>query len=97
MHQRRLALSVEPGLGEAAVACDAVMTHRLETAVGNAHRMVSGAGHDAGIMALLPRFEPFIRSPGGISHHPDEAVHRSDVRAALDVMIRFVSAELDLE
>jgi allantoate deiminase len=96
--ERNLTLSVEPGLGEAAVACDPKMTDRLAATAGTAHRMVSGAGHDAGILASRCTVAMlFIRSPGGISHHPDEAVHRSDVRAALDVMIRFVSAELDLE
>jgi allantoate deiminase len=25
----------------------------------------------------------FLRSPGGLSHHPDEAVNASDVEAAL--------------
>ena len=42
------------------------------------HRMLtSGAGHDA--MVLAPRMPVamlFLRSPGGISHHPDEAVAR---------------------
>jgi allantoate deiminase len=96
--ERRLELFVQPGLGEAAVACDPKMTDRLAATAGTAHRMVSGAGHDAGIMATrCPVAMLFVRSPGGISHHPDEAVYRSDVRAALDVIIRFVSAELDLE
>jgi allantoate deiminase len=36
----------------------------------------------------------FLRSPGGISHHPDESVRREDVRAALNVMIRFLRREL---
>jgi allantoate deiminase len=96
--ERRIELAVEPGLGEAAVACDPKMTDRLAATAGTAHRMVSGAGHDAGIMASrCPVAMLFIRSPGGISHHPDESVRRDDVRAALDVMIRFLSAELDLE
>jgi allantoate deiminase len=33
----------------------------------------------------LPTAMLFLRSPGGISHHPDEAVHKEDVQAALDV------------
>jgi allantoate deiminase len=54
-------------------------------------RMVSGAGHDAAIMAsLAPMTMLFLRSPGGISHHPDEAVHADDVHAALEVMIAFL-------
>ena len=36
----------------------------------------------------------FVRSPGGVSHHPDESVRREDVRLALDVMVRFLEVEL---
>jgi allantoate deiminase len=53
--------------------------------------MVSGAGHDAAVMAsLAPMAMLFIRSPGGISHHPDEAVRLEDVQAALEVMVAFL-------
>jgi len=31
----------------------------------------------------------FVRSPGGISHHPDESVLPEDVEAALGVGMRF--------
>jgi allantoate deiminase len=56
------------------------------------HRMVSGAGHDAAVMAsLAPMTMLFLRSPGGVSHHPDERVWPQDVRAALGVMIRFLA------
>ena len=34
----------------------------------------------------------FVRSPGGISHHPDEAVREQDVAVALDVLEEFVRA-----
>jgi len=48
------------------------------------HRMHSGAGHDAMVMAeRMPVAMLFLRSPGGISHHPDEAVLEADVAAAL--------------
>ena len=54
-------------------------------------RMVSGAGHDAAVMAdLTPMTMLFVRSPGGISHHPDEAVLAGDVQAALEVMVGFL-------
>ena len=36
----------------------------------------------------------FIRSPGGVSHHPAESVRPEDVRAALAVMVRFLEREL---
>ena len=39
----------------------------------------------------------FVRSIGGISHHPDENVYRDDVQMALQTMIRFLEAELDCQ
>ena len=55
------------------------------------HRLPSGAGHDAAVMAgLAPMAMLFVRSPGGVSHRPDEAVRPEDVRAALDVMVAFL-------
>jgi allantoate deiminase len=48
--------------------------------------MVSGAGHDAMILAKkVPAAMLFLRSPGGISHHPEESVLEEDVDAALAV------------
>ena len=52
------------------------------------HRMTSGAGHDAMIVApYLPTSMLFLRSPGGISHNPAETVLPEDVEAALECMI----------
>ena len=34
----------------------------------------------------------FVRSPGGVSHHPDESVRIEDVAVALDVLEEFVLA-----
>ena len=67
---------------------DRALTDRLQRAVANAgypvHSLVSGAGHDAMIMAQrVPAAMLFLRSPGGISHHPEEAVSVEDVEAAL--------------
>ncbi|HMO87349.1 MAG TPA: M20/M25/M40 family metallo-hydrolase, partial [Lacipirellulaceae bacterium] len=54
-------------------------------------RMVSGAGHDAGVVAAVaPTALLMVRSPGGVSHHPDEAVTRDDVAAALRVLVALV-------
>jgi allantoate deiminase len=56
------------------------------------HRMVSGAGHDAMILApLVPAAMLFLRSPDGISHHPDESIVPGDVAAALAVGQRFLT------
>jgi allantoate deiminase len=55
-------------------------------------RMISGAGHDAMIMAeRLPSAMIFLRSPGGISHHPDETVRREDVENAVLAGITFLN------
>lgn len=69
----------------------AFMTNAIEAAGFPAKAMPSGAGHDAMIMAgLMPTAMLFLRSPGGLSHHPDEAVRDEDVEAALCVGERFL-------
>jgi allantoate deiminase len=57
-----------------------------------AHRMTSGAGHDAMILApKIPSAMLFLRSPGGLSHHPDETVLAQDVEAALATAMEFLA------
>jgi allantoate deiminase len=57
------------------------------------HRMASGAGHDAMIVASrMPVAMLFVRSPRGISHHPDETVRVDDVAAALTVGAAYLEA-----
>jgi len=78
-----------------ATPMDPAMVQALCTAVratGNrVHRMVSGAGHDAMILAAkVPAAMLFLRSPGGVSHHPDETVRVEDVAAALEVGAKFL-------
>lgn len=87
---RKLSVSTEQRLDQPAVAMDATLTEMLEGAVAGSgcgvHRLVSGAGHDAMILAgEMPVAMLFIQSPGGISHHPDESVLPEDVAAALAV------------
>jgi allantoate deiminase len=86
--RRGLSVSWESRLDQAAVAMDASMVETLKHALRHAgypvHAMVSGAGHDAMIMASrMPAAMLFLRSPGGVSHHPDESVRPEDVAAAL--------------
>ena len=53
--------------------------------------MVSGAGHDAMILAeRVPSTMIFLRSPGGITHHPDESVRPQDVENALAAGLEFL-------
>jgi len=92
---RGLTVEFTPLLDQPAVAMDLPMTALLESAVRASgypvHRMPSGAGHDAMIIAArLPAAMLFLRTPGGISHHPDETVLAEDVAAALHVGARFL-------
>ncbi len=87
----RLGVRVEYDHEHAAVAMDAkvcdVLAAAVEAAGYPAQQMVSGAGHDAGVMATIaPAGLLFLRSPGGVSHHPEEAVLQEDVAAAVRVM-----------
>lgn len=51
-------------------------------------RMVSGAGHDAQMMArLCPAAMIFVPSIGGISHSPHEHTNVDDLRAGADVLL----------
>jgi allantoate deiminase len=69
----------------------AFMTDAIEAAGFPAKTMPSGAGHDAMIMAgRMPTAMLFLRSPGGLSHHPDESVREQDVEAALCVGEKFL-------
>ena len=53
--------------------------------------MVSGAGHDAMILAeRVPTTMIFLRSPGGVSHHPEESVLPQDVENALAAGLAFL-------
>lgn len=78
-----------------AVPMDAVLSAHFQSAItarsGNTDQLVSGAGHDAMVIA---RFAPtamlFVRCRDGISHHPDEYVSPDDIAAALDVMVKGV-------
>jgi allantoate deiminase len=93
--RRGLSVSWERHLDQAAVKMDAAFTATLERALAASdqpvHRMTSGAGHDAMILAArMPVAMLFLRSPGGISHHPSENVLPEDVAAALQTGLRFL-------
>jgi allantoate deiminase len=76
-------------LAQHAVAMDPFLTEQIEHSIQKAgcelHRMASGAGHDAMILAeKIPAAMVFLRTPGGISHDPAESVHLDDVAKALE-------------
>jgi allantoate deiminase len=93
--RRGLTASSTIRLNQSAVDMDANLTAALVEAVEQSgfpiHIMNSGAGHDAMIMARrMPAAMLFLRSPGGVSHHPDESVLLEDVAAALAVGSAFL-------
>ncbi|MEP6914216.1 MAG: allantoate amidohydrolase [Acidobacteriota bacterium] len=92
---RGLSVTCETRLDQPAVVMDPAMTDRLARAVQRCglpvHRMPSGAGHDAmTVSTRMPSALLFLRSPGGVSHDPDEAVLAEDVASALEVGARFI-------
>jgi len=93
--KRSLTVNWDIRMDQSAVVCDQALTTQLARAVEkqghHVHRMVSGAGHDAMVLARkIPVTMLFLRSPGGISHHPDESVRQEDVEAALGVGLAFL-------
>ena len=93
--RRELTFECSARQEQVAVACDPNLVMAMEKAVERAglplHRLTSGAGHDAMILAQkVPVAMLFLRSPGGISHHPDESVRPQDVAAALQTGLHFL-------
>ena len=87
--RRGLSLQQKVLLSQRAVAMDPFLVDQIQEAIRSAgcqpHRMASGAGHDAMILAeKVPAAMIFLRSPGGISHDPSESVEVEDVAKALE-------------
>ena len=86
--RRGLSVRKSTLLNQRAVAMDAFLIGEIEQAILKTgckpHRMVSGAGHDAMILAeKVPSAMIFLRTPGGISHDPAESVASEDVERAI--------------
>jgi len=93
--QRGIMLQHRDRLEHQAVPMDERLTTYLADAIevtGLARKtMISGAGHDAMVMAAkIPAAMLFLRSPGGISHQAAEAVLEEDVEASLHVGREFL-------
>jgi len=92
---RGLDLTVEPTNDLPAAPCDPALMARLDAACARAgqpvRRLVSGAGHDAMVMAALcPMAMLFVRCRGGVSHNPAEHVEPADAEIALAVLRNFI-------
>src|SRR5262249_8313449 len=88
--ERGVDLSWTPALDQPAVPMDRRLIAAMRSAAARAGVtppvMPSGAGHDAMVLAQhIPAAMLFVRSPGGISHHPDESVREDDVATAIAV------------
>jgi len=87
--RRRLKAKRKVLMDQSAVPMDPFLVKQVEQAISQAgcapYRMVSGAGHDAMILAgKVPSAMIFLRTPGGISHHPAESVEVGDVAKAIE-------------
>ena len=68
----------------------AAMSDAFAAVLPLAPRLVSGAGHDAMVLAGagVPASMLFVRSlNGGISHHPDELSSEEDIALAIDALV----------
>ena len=92
---RNVVLNVIPKMAESATPMNPRFRQLLHEAAADLNlphpELVSGAGHDAQIMAQkMPAAMLFVRSPNALSHHPDEMVNTADVGDALSVGLRFL-------
>ncbi|HEY6796748.1 MAG TPA: allantoate amidohydrolase [Kineosporiaceae bacterium] len=74
----------------AATAFDARLTARAAAVLDDAPVLATGAGHDAGILALagIPTTMLFVRNPTGVSHSPAEHAERDDCLAGVAALVR---------
>jgi len=74
-----------------AIDMDKPFSDIMRRAAPDAPTMVSGAGHDAMVLAsFCPTCLMFIRDPLGLSHHPDETVEVEDVEVTIEALANFV-------
>lgn len=92
----RLGLKHERVYEQAAVACAPWLQQALANAASQIigrqpPALFSGAGHDGLAMAGLTDIGMlFLRTPGGLSHNPDEALNAEDADIAAEVMLHFL-------
>ena len=86
--RRNISVASSTKLVQSATSMDSFLLHQIDSAFSQSgikpHRMISGAGHDAMVLAeKVPAAMIFLRSPGGISHNPMESVLVEDVAKAI--------------
>ena len=93
--RRGLSVRHSVQLTQRAAKMDSAFVRHAEEAIRSAgcqpHKMVSGAGHDAMILAeKVPAAMIFLRTPGGVSHNPAETVNVEDVAKAVEAGLHFL-------
>jgi allantoate deiminase len=93
--ERGLRVVTDSMLDQSSVVMDEALASTLQGAIEQMgirpHRMPSGAGHDAMVMASrMPAAMLFLRCLEGVSHNPAEKVREEDAAAALEVGLRFL-------
>jgi acetylornithine deacetylase/succinyl-diaminopimelate desuccinylase-like protein len=92
------AIGFEPAWTQPPVAMSGPAFEALGALLPDAPRLVSGAGHDAMVLAAagVPTAMLFVRSlNGGASHSPEELSADEDVEAAIDVLTALLSRLCD--
>ena len=93
--RRGLDLAVHEDMVRASVPMNETLTTLIDESLRSIGEegpvMCSGAGHDAAVMAVaVPTGLMFVRSPNGVSHHPDEVVLEGDILLALKALTEVV-------
>jgi len=87
--RRGLSLEIRTLMDQPSVLMDPYLVGQIEAAIRKCgcevHRMVSGAGHDAMVLAAkIPAAMIFLRTVDGVSHDPAESVKVEDVAKAIE-------------
>jgi hydantoinase/carbamoylase family amidase len=91
LHELVAAIGFEPTSSLEPVAMSGAPFETLSALLPDAPRLVSGAGHDAMVLAAegVPTGMLFVRSlNGGVSHSPEELTSDEDIALAVDVLTR---------
>ena len=89
--KRNLSLEWSSTDPQKAIDMDKTLSDIMRRAAPDAPTLVSGAGHDAMVLAsFCPTTLLFIRDPLGLSHHPDETVEVEDVAVTIEALGNFV-------
>jgi beta-ureidopropionase / N-carbamoyl-L-amino-acid hydrolase len=77
----------------AATPFDPALSDRCAAVLGDAPRLASGAGHDAGILAAagVATAMLFVRNPTGVSHSPAEFAERDDCLQGVEALTAVVT------